>query len=147
MEILKEMQKKEAIKRMKLLKLLPKVIKEFEEKNIVNYSERQSEFFDGILYWVTNEPDFEKIIKEFEETRNALVYHAQLTHLKFGDCLSLLFVSQYQEEWEMETHDLTHPDNGVVCVVAYVANLDNPHFSETGCIGLIPKNGGLSRVY
>lgn len=43
----KNQQKQEALKRMKLLKLYPNIIKEFEKDGIVNLSEN-----GGILYWL-----------------------------------------------------------------------------------------------
>ena len=146
-EILKIFQKAEAINRMKSLKLLPNVIKEFETDNTVYYSERQNKIFDGILYLVKNKQVFVDIIKEFEDQRHALVYHAQLTRFNFGLCLSLLFISQYPEEWEMEQEDLKADSEGIMFPYSYVYNLDVPDFSDLGKIGIVAKNGGISRVY
>lgn len=144
---LKELQKQEAIKRLKLLKLLPEVIKDFEKNNRVYYSERQNKIFDGILYEVNQNPEFKRIIKEFEEKKNAIVYHAQLTRFEFGLCLSLLFVSEDEEEWEFEIEELTPDENKIMYPIAYCINLDNPDFSEYGTIGIKSLNGGISRVY
>lgn len=137
-------QKQEALKRMKLLKLHNNVINEFKKEDVVYYSERQNRIFDGILYWVSNKPEFVEIIKEFETEYNALVYHAQLTRTTFGDCLTLLYVSQYDEEWQMDLDALKEQE---IHTCAYVVNLDEPDFSEFGYVGLIRKNGGISRVY
>lgn len=144
---LRQLQKAEAIKRLELLKLLPNVITDFKNNDTVYYSERQNKIFDGILYWISNNEDYERLVKEFEENYDALVYHAQLTIFSYGLCLSMLFVSKYQEEWEMEREAITNPYDGVVDTYAYVANLNEPDFSEIGRIGIIRKNGGISRVY
>lgn len=144
---LRQLQKAEAIKRLELLKLLPNVITDFKNNDTVYYSERQNKIFDGILYWISNNEDYERLVKEFEENYDALVYHAQLTRFSYGLCLSMLFVSKYQEEWEMEREAITNPYDGVIDTYAYVANLNEPDFSEIGRIGIIRKNGGISRVY
>ena len=144
---LRQLQKAEAIKRLELLKLLPNVITDFKNNDTVYYSERQNKIFDGILYWISNNEDYERLVKEFEENYDALVYHAQLTRLSYGLCLSMLFVSKYQEEWEMEREAITNPYDGVIDTYAYVANLNEPDFSEIGRIGIIRKNGGISCVY
>lgn len=144
---LRQLQKAEAIKRLELLKLLPNVITDFKNNDAVYYSERQNKIFDGILYWISNNEDYERLVKEFEENYDALVYHAQLTRFSYGLCLSMLFVSKYQEEWEMEREAITNPYDGVIDTYAYVANLNEPDFSEIGRIGIVRKNGGISRVY
>lgn len=144
---LRQLQKAEAIKRLELLKLLQNVITDFKNNDTVYYSERQNKIFDGILYWISNNEDYERLVKEFEENYDALVYHAQLTRFSYGLCLSMLFVSKYQEEWEMEREAITNPYDGVIDTYAYVANLNEPDFSEIGRIGIIRKNGGISRVY
>lgn len=144
---LRQLQKAEAIKRLELLKLLPNVITDFKNNDTVYYSERQNKIFDGILYWISNNEDYERLVKEFEENYDALVYHAQLTRFSYGLCLSMLFVSKYQEEWEMEREAITNPYDGAIDTYAYVANLNEPDFSEIGRIGIIRKNGGISRVY
>lgn len=144
---LRQLQKAEAIKRLELLKLLPNVITDFKNNDTVYYSERQNKIFDGILYWISNNEGYERLVKEFEENYDALVYHAQLTRFSYGLCLSMLFVSKYQEEWEMEREAITNPYDGVIDTYAYVANLNEPDFSEIGRIGIIRKNGGISRVY
>ena len=140
----RQKQKQEALKRMQLLKLHKNVINEFKKEDVVYYSERQNRIFDGILYWVSNKPEFVEIIKEFETRHNALVYHAQLTRTTFGDCLTLFYVSQYDEEWQMDLDALKEKE---IHTCAYVVNLDDPDFSEFGYVGLIRKNGGISRVY
>ena len=137
----REKQKQEAIKRMKILKMLPSVIEEFETKDIVFYSESLSKDFQGILYWVSNKEEFVQVIKDFEEKYEALVYHAILGHYDFGTCLSLLFVSNDKSEWITYRNVLKENLD-----YAYVHNFDVPEFSEFGTIGLKPVNGGIVRI-
>lgn len=146
-EILKIVQYSEAEKRLKLLQILPTVINYFKKHKIVCYSERQNKYFDGILYDINNHQELKEIIKEFEDQRHALVYHAQLAKYEFGLCLSILFVSKYPEEWEMDQEDLKADSKGIMYPYAYVYNIDIPDFSDMGKIGIVRKNGGISRIY
>lgn len=138
---LKEKQKEEALKRMKMLSLMSNVIKDFEKNGKVYYSERQNAMFNAILYWVDNEPKFTKIIQEKEKKNNILIYHCQLTHTQFGDLLSLLFVSDDEDNWEDERQELR---NGIA--YCYVANLDCEYDSDWGTIGIKPSMGGVLRT-
>lgn len=140
-QILKEKQKAEALKRMRMLNLMPNVIKDFEKKNKVYYSERQNAFFNAILYWVDNEKEYVDLVGKFEKEHNCLVYHCQLTHMEFGDLLSLLYVSENEEEWEQDTNDIREG-----YAFAYVANLDCDSDSEFGTIGIKPSQGGVLRT-
>lgn len=138
---LKELQKAEALKRMKVLKLMRNVRDEFEKDGTVYYSERQNKVFDGILYWVSNNPEYVNLIKDFENKYGALVYHCQLLHTSLGDMLSMLYVSSHPNEWEYDNADLAQG-----YAYANVANLDDNSLSEIGMIGIAPKNGGITRT-
>ena len=133
-----EKQKLEASKRIDLLKFHPDVKKSFNrKKRVLYYSE-----FHGILYWVTNREDLVNAIKDFEKETGNLVYHAIVSHIDGDEHLSLLYVSKYEDEWEMEREDLI---NGYPIVK--VINLTSPDFSEYGSIGIQPIFGGLVRTY
>ena len=131
-----EEKKTEALKRMKLMGLMPGVIDEFKRFGDVNYSEG-----DGYLYWLSNNPEWEKFVKEFEEKHNALVYHAEVSRLEFGDCLSLFYVGEHKEEWARDQEDLK--DGYAVC---YVWNIDDHTCSEFGTITFKKVNGGVKRT-
>ena len=131
-----EEQKAEAIKRMKLIKLMPEIIKQFETENVVHYSEAM-----GILYWISNKPEWEKHIKQLESKWNILVYHAELSYLEFGICLTLFYVSSYPEEWDNDKEDL---QTGYSC--CYVWNIDDDMCSEFGSISFKSMNGGVKRL-
>lgn len=140
---LKEKQRNEAIKRLKALKVMGQVVDAFAKNGTVYYSERQNAIFDAILYFVSNKPEFVKIINDFEKETDALVYHAQLMRFHFGLCLSLLFVSNDETQWQQDNDDLQNYGEQLV----YVANLTDPLLSESSYIGIISKNGGVSRTY
>ena len=131
---MKTKQRTEALKRMELLKLHENVIDDFKEIALLNQSE-----LGGILYWV--EGEMEKKIREWEEKTGNLVYHVIHDYTEFGELLSLLYVSTYEEEWEMERDDLVdgYP-------LAYVMNLTDDWCSEYGSIGIRPQWGGVVRT-
>lgn len=141
METLKEKQKNEALKRMAMLNLMPQVIKDFKKNNKVYYSERQNAFFNAILYWLDNEPNYVELVNKFEKEHNCLVYHCQLTHMEFGDILSLLYVSENEEEWEQDKKDLREG-----CAFSYVVNIGCECFNDFGTIGIRPSQGGVLRT-
>ena len=127
--------KKEAIKRMEVLDIYSEVIKQFEEDSTINCSEPPF----GANYWLTDEQ--KKIVREFQEEYNALVYFATLSHTEFGKLTSFLYVSDYEDEWEMDNGELK---DGYV--YAYVYNHDIPEYSEIGLIRVQPRFGGLVRI-
>ena len=127
-------QREEAVKRLKMLKVHPNVIKDFRN-GIINYSVR------GILFWIEKE-SWANIISAFEKDYNSVVYHAIINHAKFGDMLSLLYVSQHEKEWELDRQLLTYGET-----VSYVYNFDAPYCSEIGSIGIKSAFGGIIRTY
>ena len=130
----KEEMRKEAVLRMEKLNLLPKVISDFKKKKPVLYA---SEFF-GALYWLSDEE--KELVKEFEDHSGCLVYHAVRTASNIGDLFSMIFVSQYEEEWESDRELLRE---GIV--YANVRNLTYD-FEDLGTIGVKPSFGGLMRT-
>ena len=131
---MKTKQRTEALKRMELLKLHENVIDDFKEISLLNQSEH-----GGILYWV--EGEMEKKIREWEEKTGNLVYHVIHDYTEFGELLSLLYVSQYEEEWETDREDI---QDGYA--LAYVMNLTDDWCSEYGSIGIRPQWGGVVRT-
>lgn len=127
--------KKEALVRMQMLNLNEDAIKDFEE----NDKAWKSETNMGILYWL-NEKE-EKMVKEFEEKNNCLVYHLiHNNYMEIGECYSIFYVSQYEEEWEMDRYDIK-----AYYPFVYVKNIDDDTLSEYGAIGIRPVNSGLVR--
>lgn len=135
MGVTRKMQIEEGIKRLRKLGVLPKVVSEFK-KGTLNRSENL-----GLLYWLDDEEI--QMVKDFESENNAVVYHVIKTYTtEFGIMYSLLFVSQYEEEWEMDNNYL---DENLT--FAYVVNVNCPEFSEFGAIGVAPGVGGVKRTY
>ena len=81
------------------------------------------------------------IIKEIEEQQNILVYHAILTPTIDGTYLTLLYVSQYQEEWQGDRNAL---NEGIP--LAYCINLADPQMAEFGGIQIAGAMGGIVRL-
>ena len=132
-------QMEEAVKRLKALNVHPNVIKEFSRNDfsdpLLNYSD------GGILFWIEDNKWKERI-SNFEKKYNAVVYHAIFTRTTMGDMLSLLYVCDEEEEWEMDWSDLACGH-----AVAYVINLADEFCSEIGGIGIERRFGGLIRTY
>lgn len=136
---LKELQKAEAVKRMKMLKLDKSVIKEFLQDGKIFYSERQNSIFQAVLYYVSDDEQLAKKVKEFEEEYNALVYHVQLTYTTYGKMYSFLYVSKSQDEWDYDINDLEND-----CCYAFVWNNE---IEDIGLIGVKSAMGGIVRTY
>lgn len=135
MEDLREMQVKEAIERMKVLHIMDRPIKEFENEGVLNLSEGI-----GLLYWLDD--DEKEMVKKFEEEHEMVVYHVIKTFSTLGLMYSLLYVSKHTEEWEMDLADIL---DGRAFV--YVVNKDMPDCSEFGTIGIRPSFGGVIRTH
>ena len=129
----KEM-KKEAIKRMKILKLHQNVLDDFINENKLHKSETTF----GALYWL-DEKELE-MIKDFENKHNVIVYHIIHTFSNLGETYELLFITKEKDEWEAEKVDLK---NGFA--LAQVIVMDYSPNSEMGYIGIESWNGGLVR--
>lgn len=133
MEATREEMKQEAIRRMKVLKMHPNPIREFQKEDKLNYS------LCGMLYWI--DEDQKKMVKEFEEEYGCVVYHVIQTSTTIGKMLSFLYVSKNKEEWEYDMEDLMQG-----CPYAYVINLDADWCSEIGPIQVAPRFGGVVRL-
>lgn len=136
MDISRVNKKQEAIKRMEMLDIYSETIRQFEKEGLVSYSEPPL----GSNYWLTDEQ--RKIVRDFEEEHNALVYFGIRSYTNFGTLDSFLFVSDYKEEWELDDYIIKEGD-----VYAYVYNYDVPEYSEMGRIGVQPMYGGLIRIW
>lgn len=130
----KEERFKEAIERMKLLKLDKQCIEAFKKGKVW-----ESEGF-GALYEVKDEEQM--IIDKFEaHHKDCLVYHMIHNVYEFGECYSILYVSHDTDEWQRDKEDIK---DGYV--FAYVENVDNPWCSEFGSIAVKSQFGGLVRL-
>lgn len=124
----------ECLTRMVMLKLDAPCINAFKEGKIW-----ESEGF-GALYELR--PEEQQIIDVFEhEHKGYKVYHMIHNKFEFGECYSILYVSNNEDEWEQDREDIK---DGYAFV--YVANIDEPYCSEFGSIGIKSQFGGLVRI-
>ena len=137
MNIPVERKKEEAIKRMKVLGILPETIKEFEKDNLVSLSESPL----GGYYWA--EKDTQDYIKDIEKRLDMLVYTGIRSYTQFGVLEAFLYVSDYESEWEEERELLKQNET-----TAYVRNCDDDICSDIGSIGFkLGPAAGLIRTW
>ena len=130
----KEERFKEAIERMKLLKLDKECIEAFTKGKVW-----ESEGF-GALYQLRDEEQM--IVDKFEaHHKDCLVYHMIHNKYEFGECYSILYVSPDTDEWQRDKDDIKEG-----YVFAYVENVDDPWCSEFGSIAVKSQFGGLVRL-
>ncbi|MBM7635908.1 hypothetical protein [Streptococcus saliviloxodontae] len=144
--------KQEALRRLQQMeerfqgKLNPNIRKYFSEDRLY-YSYLTAGGIIGSIDTISYNPEYENVVREFEERRNKLVYHV----IETGNSLALLYVSlptsdlngeKLLGEWEEE---MLSDDNSVL---AYVHNFVEPSFSETGYITIdtFADSGALIRI-
>lgn len=129
----KDEQKREALERMTMLHLSRQCINAFKSGKVW-----ESEGY-GALYEVDDEE--QQIINEFEAKHNAVVYHMIHNKFEFGECYTILYVSDEKSEWQSDRYDI---EDGYA--MAYVKNIDDPFCSEFGTVAIRSSFGGLVRV-
>lgn len=152
-----EEMRQEAENRLEILTkmgLLKDVLKDFKKpvdgKYDRYYTENQPYGF-GTLYWLgQGETDeggtkIADLISDFEEEKNALVYHAAHQAFLFGgidrmELIDLFYVSQYKDEWEDDKEQLKQGRAFV-----YALNRTWADGSEFGWIEFYCPAGGLAR--
>lgn len=136
MNVSRELKKAEAIKRMEKMHYWGRAREAFRRKNKIFVNEPPF----GAVYDL--EPELAERVKAFEEEHNALVYMVVRAFTSFGKMDSLIYVSDYEEEWEMDNEDLRY---GIV--MTYTINYDAEDCSEFGSIGFRMGSGaGMVRV-
>ena len=130
--ILLENAKKEAVDCLGILDL-HKLIPKYKDGSI--YKSIQ-----GFLYWL--DEDEKKMVAEFEQENNAVVYHIIHQKTNIGELYNLLFVNLDDSEWDIEREDLKNEQ-----ALAYVVNKTYPESSEFGMIGMQRIDGGLKRIW
>lgn len=130
---MKEKMFNEAIERMELLNMSKQCIKAFKEGEVW-----ESEGI-GALYQCNEEEN--NLIKEFESKHNCLVYHMIHAKYEFGECYTMMIVTDEESEWKRDKEDLK---NGYA--FAYVKNIDDEWCSEYGTVGIRQNIGGLIRI-
>lgn len=136
MKVSREDKKIEAIKRMEKMGYWKQAKEAFRRRNAVFVNEPPW----GAVY--DPEPELAERIKAFEKENNALVYMVVRAFTSFGKMDSLVFVSDYPEEWDMDMEDI-----GDKIVMTYTINYDMPDCSEFGSIGFrLGSGAGLVRI-
>ena len=135
MSISREAKKAEAVERMKKLGIVPAVIREFEQSDVVEVTEPP---FGGLYYLDEYQ---KKKAAEIEQESNCLVYLVVRSCTSIGMMDSFLIVSDYEEEWEYDREDI---ENDIVFTYTY--NYSAPECSEFDSIGIKRIGGGLIRV-
>lgn len=135
----------EAVNRIKALidrhNLNPKVLKYFQDGKVY-YSYLTAMGFIGSIDNITYDDSYVQAVKAFEgEHPGYFVYHIIETKSACGILLSILYVSNDEEDWESESLD----DNSIM---SYVMNLSVPKFSEFGYITIdgFGNSGALIRT-
>ena len=131
-----EERKIKAIELLKELDIYEPYIEGFEKENNVCFFER----FGG--YWVYQEPEILKKMKEIEEKFNCTVYAITHEYTEFGECYSFMLVTRYKYEWD----NLLFKDGSTFYAFSYVWNKTYEDFSEFGTIGVRSFGGGITRV-
>lgn len=135
MNVSKEIKKSEAINRMKALDLYDPYIKAFKDNDEIFMSE-----MTGGVYEFKENTELCNKVKEFEAEYKALVYHVIHTVTVFGELYNFLYVSDHQDEWEMDNEDIAEG-----YALAYVWNKTDEWCSEFGSIGVRGFFGGIIR--
>lgn len=94
----------------------------------------------GVLFWLSDKEN--EMIKRLENKLGIKVYHVILNHTIEGEMYSLLYISQYQEEWELDKEELR---NGQPFVYVYCPY--DEFCSEFGGIGIDKGYGGIIRIW
>ena len=129
-----EKQYQEALVRMTMLRLDKHCIKAFQNGEIW-----ESEGI-GALYEL--EEKEQQIVEDFKkEHPECLVYHLIHNKFEFGECYTILFVSNYEEEWKRDKEDIQQG-----YVFSYVKNVDYEDCSEFGTVFVKSNIGGLIRI-
>lgn len=129
----KEEMKQQALEIMKMLKLHKNVINDFIKEDKLN----KSETVNGILYWLDEKE--EKIVKEYEEKYNVLVYHVIKTYtVDEGAIYDLLYLPNEKDSWQGIEERLKEDS----IILSHTLS----QFGESGDIMIQSKNGGIVRL-
>ena len=131
-------QKEIAIECLEKLDIYKPYIRKFKsEKTMPCFFEN----FGG--FWADQEPELWKKIKEVEEEYNCLVYAITHEFFEFGECWSMLCVSN---DTETVTDCLVQSTISRFYAFAYVWNATDEQLSEFGDIVVQSFGGGIRRL-
>ena len=131
-----EEMKRETIRRMELLKLDARTIRDFERDGSVSLSQQ----IGDQIFLQPSDDEISARVKRFEQGYECLVYHVLWADtIMVGECWSLLFVSPASSDWNSERKYIE--SSGLV--YAYVESEMEDGVSE---IMVQPQNGSLIRL-
>ena len=131
-----EEMKREAIRRMELLKLDARTIRDFEWDGSVSLSQQ----IGDQIFLQPSDDEISALVKRFEQGYECLVYHVLWADSPMvGECWSLLFVSPASSDWNSERKYI----ESYGLVYAYVESEMEDGVSE---IMVQPQNGSLIRL-
>ena len=128
--------KTKAIQIMKTMDIYKPYIEGYRKENKVCYFER----YAG--YWADQEPELQEKIKQVEQQYNCTVYAVTHEYFEFGECYTMLIVTNYKNEWGY----LVESQQDVHYAQAYVWNVDDDYCSEFGTVAVRSRYGGLRRI-
>ena len=130
-----EERKAKAIEIMKQMDIYHPYIEEFDKNNQLTFYER------GIGYWVNENSELYQRIKRIENEYDLTVYAITHEFCEFGECYSLLYLSDRKSEWKHAVES----DGKKHYAYAYVWNKSDDSCSEFGTIGVKSVFGGITR--
>ncbi len=135
-EEMAEQQKAKAIEYLRVLGIYKPYIQGFKQSNKVCFFEQ----FGG--FWVYQEPEIEKKMREIEQEHGCKVY--AITHNKIGsdDMWSFLIVTGHPEEWD----NLLVRDENAFYAFSYTWNKTFEDCSEFGDVYIQSFGGGIRRI-
>lgn len=135
----KEKQRKEALKRLEILKkngmVYSKPVIDTFKKGDVPIFENQHPLFRSTFYYLygnQGQEPYDTIIREkekFEKEFGCMVYMILISHSNIGTCYDMFYVSKNEEEWQMDIDEL---EQGYSYVNCYNASYDESEIGEIG---------------
>ena len=123
----------EALERMIKLAIDSDVIKEFKEDEKILCADLKAGNIE-------TPPNVKKMIDEWEEKFNNMVFHVIHAHIFGMETYECLSVSCYPEDWNYERSLM---EEGYV--MSHSINMTIPEFTESGIIKVMQQNGTLVR--
>lgn len=129
--------KVKAVAALNELSVMPRIIKEFENEGILNYSDGKM----STLLWLNDE--MKKQVEKIEADGNKMVYHAVVSHVTDG-VENFTFTSYlYVSSEDYPALQVCDPDRRMYYACSYVTGLHD----EYGDVVVHPNFGGLKRYF
>lgn len=91
----------------------------------------------GVNYTFDEAPQLDALKKQFEKKWNFVVYYGIHFNTDYGECISLFYVSNFEDEWVDEINDLQN-GHQIVCTINIDANKE-----EFGEVEFKMAQGGM----